>query len=215
MKSSQKLLNTQMDKAEHLVLVQSSLLFKDLCEHSWVHWGCSDIDATPCQVWFTSDQVSFLQLLKSQFSKIFNYPLVLYIPDWICFSSSIIPDILQFQQNHKEVEGHLSQHLGQLSSLSGFQHILQNCCQWDQTPDKWEEMHGWCYVAIRVKVRMFTLKILLFLMNGCFHSQRVSWWWTKEEEHETEVVYPYLRICSLHCGCPADKMFTAESPGWL
>ncbi|KAK0151754.1 hypothetical protein N1851_006880 [Merluccius polli] len=34
MKGSQKLLDAQMDKAEHLVLVQPTLLFKDLGEHS-------------------------------------------------------------------------------------------------------------------------------------------------------------------------------------
>ena len=217
MKSSQKLLNTQMDEAEHLVLVQSSLLFKDLCEHSWVHWGCSDIDATLCQVGFIEDQVAFLQLIKSQFSQRLDHLPALWTPVWICLSSSIILDVLHFGLNHQEVDVHLSQGLGQLSSLSGLQHLLQNCSS-DPAEDRdvahdveaswcldvgddccWSASHLWTSSwSTPPSVGRWTL----WPLSPCQHTQEGSDWllqvvWLSRGE-QREAVSPWWGLSAAH-----------------
>ncbi|TNN29740.1 hypothetical protein EYF80_060111 [Liparis tanakae] len=98
MKSSQKLLNTQMDKAEYLVL-----------------------------------------LIKSQSSQRLIHLPALWSPVWIRCSSSIKLDRLDFGLNHQEMNVHLSHGIGQLSSLCGHQHILQNCSS-DPAED-WDVAH--------------------------------------------------------------------------
>ena len=124
MESSQKLLKTQMDKAEHLFLVQSTLLFKDLIEHSWVQRGCSDIDTTLGQVWFIDVKVTFLQLLKSKFCQRLNRHPTLWTPVWIYIRFSLMLNIPQFGLNHQEMDVRLSQGCGQLSFPYGIQYIL-------------------------------------------------------------------------------------------
>ena len=104
MKSSQKLLDTQMDEAEHGVVVQPSLPSKDLCKHSRVHRGVSDIDATLSQVRFVEDQVSFLQLLEGQFCQRQNDLGVLWSLVRMCLSSVVIFHTLLSEQNQQEVE---------------------------------------------------------------------------------------------------------------
>ena len=129
-----------MDKAEHLVLVQPTLLFKDLGEHSWVHWGGSDIDATLCQVCLVEDQVAFLQLVKSQFSQRNNDLLALWTPVWICFSSPMILPVPLYGLNPQEVDVHLSHSVGHLfSSLGCCEEVLHNCSR-DPTED-WDVTH--------------------------------------------------------------------------
>ncbi|KAF7640579.1 hypothetical protein LDENG_00033230, partial [Lucifuga dentata] len=80
----------------------------------------------------------FLQLIKSQFPQRLDHLSALWIPVWIHLS--IILDVLQFGLNQQEVDVHVRQGLGQLSCLSGFQHVLQNrSCDpaedWDVTHD--------------------------------------------------------------------------------
>uniref|UniRef100_A0A3B5LNI1 Ribosomal RNA processing 1 n=1 Tax=Xiphophorus couchianus TaxID=32473 RepID=A0A3B5LNI1_9TELE len=83
--------------------------------------------------------VSFLQLIKSQFSQRLNHLPALWAPVWICFSSFIILDLHHFGLNHQEEDVHLSQGAGQLSSLSGLQHILQNCSS--DPAENWDVAH--------------------------------------------------------------------------
>ena len=103
------------------------LIFEDFCEQPRVDWSSLDVDAALSQVCFIEDQVSFLQLLKSKFSQHQNGIHGLFGPDWIRHRTVVILNVPLFGLNQQEVDVHLSQGLGQLSFLSGFQHMLQNC----------------------------------------------------------------------------------------
>ena len=129
-----------MDKAEHLLPGNSHTPLKDLGEHSWVHWGCSDINATLCQVCLIEDQVAFLQLVKSQFSR----------EKMISLLSDSSVDLLQLSHdtfcplcgmNPQEVDVRLSRGLGYLFSSPGcFEEVSRTVAVIQQKTGMWHMM---------------------------------------------------------------------------